>query len=78
MAPLNKLPLLSLLTLPVVKELIVVEPLTVNLVTVVVAKVEVPVTDKVPEKEGLLDTAIVEVPENVMLLPGLKKEIGLL
>ena len=54
----------------------VVEPLAVNLVSVVVAKVEVPVTDKVPEKEGEDETAMVEVPEKAILLPALKNEIG--
>jgi hypothetical protein len=62
----------------------VVEPLILRAVIVVVANVEVPVTDKVPptptlpEKVGLLATAIVLVPERDILLPALKKEIGLL
>lgn len=64
------------LTRPAPKEEMVVEPLAVNLVSVVVAKVEVPVTDKVPEKEGEEETAIVEVPEKTILLPALKNEIG--
>ncbi len=71
-----KSPPLVLLTKPAPKEEMVVEPLAVNLVTVVVAKVEVPITDKVPEKAGEEETAIVEVPENTMLLPAFKNEIG--
>lgn len=115
MAPINNPPLLSLLTLPAPREAIVVEPLTVNLVAVVVAKVEVPTTVKVPEinwlpeitelpvvvalpetvkavmevvakvelpvtvrvlKLGVEETAMVEVPEKVMLEPAVKKDTG--
>jgi hypothetical protein len=68
----------TLFTKPVPKEEIVVEPETVKAVIVVVAKVEVPVTLRVPEKEGLLATAIVLVPDRDILLPALKKVIGLL
>ena len=44
MEPLYKLPKASLRTLPATSELMVVEPLTVKLVTLVVAKVAAPVT----------------------------------
>jgi hypothetical protein len=41
---------------------------------VVVARVEVPVTFRVPEKEGELDTAMVLVPEMTMLLPAVRSD----
>jgi hypothetical protein len=71
-APITKLPFTER-TLPVPRELIVLDPLTLKAVIVVVANVDVPVTLRVPEKEGLLATAIVEVPVIERLEPAVKR-----
>jgi hypothetical protein len=54
----------------------VVVPVTVRVDAVVVAKVVVPKTESIPEKDGLGVRPMVEVPEKRMLAPALKNEIG--